>query len=239
MMFRRWILLVFGVIGGMLAATALYISAESSMAISTVNTEIPTFSITEMPKNGITLPAAIPGTALIAQRISAYDGPFLEDKSDREVVGIAALLVYNGGSREIALAQVTLQYGDNTYGFIGENIPAAGLVVLLEQDAKPYRSDEPDNCIGWQIVSDTDSRSCDLIAVTDVGMGSFLVTNLSERLLNNVCIYYKSWLSPPDIYVGGISYCVTIPQLLPGQKMHIDPEHYAVGYSKVVSVTAE
>lgn len=239
MMLRRWILLVFGVIGGLLTATVLYISAESSMAIPAVDTEVPTILLTEEPKNSIELPVAVPGTALIAQRVSAYDGPFLEDKSDREVIGVAALLVYNGGSKEIALAQVTLQYGDNTYSFIGENIPANGLVVLLEQDAKPYRSDAPNSSNGWQIVSDSEGADCDLIAVTDVGMGSFLVTNLSERLLNNVCIYYKSWLSPPDIYVGGISYRVTISQLLPGQKIHIDPEHYAVGYSKVVSVTVE
>lgn len=244
MMFRRCILLLLGVLGGILAATGLYISAEgilSEEAAPTACTVPPLHCEETLPQEGriITLPTAVPGTALIAQRLSAYDGPFLEDGSDREVVGVAALLVYNGGSREIQSAQITLQFGQVHYRFCGENIPAGGMVVLLEQNTKPYRSDTPTGCTGWQVVSQAGPEIQNQITVADEKMGILSVTNLTDNTLNDICIYYKSWLSPPDIYVGGISYCINIPQLFPGQKLTVHPVHYAAGYSKVVSVTVE
>lgn len=238
MLLRRWMLLLFGILGGILAATGLYISAESILTEEV----LPTFATepTEVTqtKQQRPLPLGVPGTALIAQRLSAYDGPFLEDGSDREVVGIAALLVYNGGSREILSAQITLEFADVTYHFSGENIPAGGMVVLLEQNAKAYRADAPTGCTGCQIISQAEPTLGEQIGIADGEMGVLSVTNLTDSTLKNICIYYKSWLSPPDIYVGGISRCATLPQLLPGQTVYVYPCHYATGFSKVVSVTA-
>lgn len=244
MIFRRWMLLLFGIVGGMLAAIGLYISAESILtakALPPVSIE-PSWPWEEtLPRTEqmITLPMGVPGTALIAQRMSAYDGPFLEDGSHREVMGVAALLVYNGGSAEVSVAYIALQFGEDTYNFFGENIPAGGMVVLLEQNAKAYREGALTGCTGWQVIAHTGSEIWKKIAVAEGEQGLLEVTNFTDQTLKNVRIYYKSWLSPPDIYVGGISYCERIGQLLPGQRVCIYPGRYAAGYSKVVSVTAE
>ena len=75
------------------------------------------------------------------------------------------------------------------------------------------------------------------IAVADRAMGTLVVTNISQEPVENVRIYYKAWLSPPDVYMGGKSYVITIPALQPGQTEFLYPDHYACGFSKVVSVT--
>jgi hypothetical protein len=77
------------------------------------------------------------------------------------------------------------------------------------------------------------------IRITDQAMGTIVVTNVSDKVLRNVCIYYKSWLSPPDVYMGGITYMEQVPVLMPGQTQYRYPRHYASGYSRVVSVTSE
>lgn len=69
-------------------------------------------------------------------------------------------------------------------------------------------------------------------------MGTVLVSNSADRTLYDVQLYYKSWLSPPDVYMGGITYAAGIPVLLPGQTVCLYPPHYAAGYTKVLFVTA-
>ena len=241
MTIRRIGLLLFGILGGVLVATGLYISAESS-----IQTSPPPMAVTKPtqptnPKQAepISLPVSISGTALMAMELSAYEGPFLEDGSDREVVDIAALVVYNAGSREIKAAQITLQYPDGLYHFYGENLPAGGTVVLLEQNARVFRRDTILGCTGWQMTDSSNSITGEQITLTENENDGLSIKNLTDRPLHNIHIYYKSWLSPPDYYMGGISYCLVIPSLWPGQEMALYPGHYAAGYTKVVSVTAD
>lgn len=244
MAFRRIALLISGIFGGILAAALLVAAADGNLRAVTVHpAETHTDTQVRYPQpvhtQAVVFPVAVPGTALIAQRLSVYDGPFLEDESDREVVGVAALLVYNGGSREVLDAQITLHYGEVSYVFCGEHIPPGGMVVLLESSAKTHRRDIPKSCTGWQVTSQTAGLGKDQLAVTEKPMGELEVTNLTRTTLKNICIYYKCWLSTPDIYVGGKTYAVTVPVLLPGQTVYLYPGHYAAGYSKVVSVTAD
>lgn len=239
MTWRKVALLMIGILGSSLAATCLYISAESirQTEVCPSDSTIPSIHLEEsISGRKITLPVGVPGTALIAQRLSAYDGPFLEDGSDREVIGVAALLVYNGGCRELEKAEITLQYPEADYVFVGNHIPAGGMVVLLEKNAKAYRGDAPTAVAGSQTLSAGFNGP---IAVTEGSGGELTVYNLGDKTLKNVCIYYKAWLSPPDIYVGGISYSVHLPSIQPGQRCCVYPEHYAAGFSKIVSVRAE
>ena len=77
------------------------------------------------------------------------------------------------------------------------------------------------------------------VLVSERAMGTVIVTNATEEPLNNICLYYKSWYSPQNILIGGIKYSVSIPVLAPGQTEYLYPPHYAIGYSKVVSVHIE
>lgn len=65
-------------------------------------------------------------------------------------------------------------------------------------------------------------------------MGTLIVSNLTDRPLNAFNLYYKTWLSPPEVYIGGIVYKVEVPILQPGETVLLYPNHYACGYSRVV-----
>ncbi len=232
MVLRRALLVIFGVAGSLLAVLGLYTSAEGAFAMPpTEPIQTQTFLVEE-----ITLPIAVPGTSLIAQRLSGYEGPFMEDGSDREVVDIAALHIYNSGSRAIQKAYIVLFYDERSYVFYGEHIPAGATVLLLERNAAAYRRGSFTACVGWQEVSQQEDRQAQL-HITDRAMGTVVVTNRTQKTLKNVRLYYKAWLSPPDIYVGGITYMIEVPLLLPGQTVNLYPHHYASGYSKVVFIT--
>lgn len=234
---RRFILLAFGIVGGVLAAGVLCISAEEVLKPPTA---IAGDSVEELANktDGIVLPVNVPGTVLTAQKLSAYEGPFLEDGTDREVVNVAALHIYNGSSKVILKAHIELQWEDGIYVFEGDHIPPKSTVVVLEQNAAAFRRGNFRACRGWQETQQNQGVQS-LISVTDMAMGTVVVTNMTDSTFRDVCIYYKSWLSPPDIYIGGITYMVQVPILLPGQTKYLYPSHYASGYSKVVSVTRE
>ena len=231
---RRFVLLAVGIVGGVLAAGVLCISAEDVLKPpATIVGDSPEELVAE-----ITLPINVPGTELIAQKLSAYEGPFLEDGTDREVVNVAALHLYNGSSSVILKAHIELQCENGVYVFEGDHIPPKSTVVILEQNAAAYRRESFLACRGWQETQQNQSAQS-LISVSDMAMGTIIVTNMTDRIFRDVCIYYKSWLSPPDIYIGGITYMVQMPVLLPGQTKYLYQSHYASGYSKVVSVTKE
>ena len=230
MALKRLLLLLLGITGSLAAAGILYISAENARSVQPQ----PELS-TKPTQTSITLPVGVPGTALVAQRLSAYDGPFLEDSSDWEVFGIAALLVYNGGSKELQSARIELTFPDGVYTFAGDHIPPDSWVMLLEQNRKPYRQDSPIACAGSQTVSMENCEMIPQIQIEDTTYG-MVVWNSGNEIIKDVCIYYKGWLSSPEIYLGGITYCTVIPKLQPGQRVQLQPYHYAPGYSKVVAI---
>ncbi len=191
-----------------------------------------------LPLAQIQLPVAVQGTTLIAQRMATYDGPYLEDGSDREVVNIAALVVYNTGSREVLKAEITLSWGDLQFAFYGENIPSGETVLLLEKNCRSCIQTNFTDCAGWQITAEQNREPSAYLQINDSAMGAVTVTNITKETLRDVRMYYKSWLSPPDIYVGGISRQMSIPVLLPGECVTLYPPHYACNYTKIVSVSA-
>lgn len=235
MALKRIFLLILGIVGGVFPATILYISAQGVLyePLPTVPVQEETVTNPET----LRFPIVIQGTSLTAQKVSAYDGPYLEDGSDREVVDIMALHIFNTGEQEVLKAYITLCIDENNYTFYGENIPPKSTVILLEQDAQSYHTGNLIGCGGWQVTEAASAVKQEKISVVDRAMGTLVVTNISEEAVENIRIYYKAWLSPPDVYVGGITYTVTVPVLQPGQTEFLYPDHYASGFSKVVSVS--
>ena len=232
---RRAILLVLGILGSVVSASALYFSAEDGLKpLLDEDYAVKQGNIVTLSEC-VSLPVTISGTNLIAQRISPYEGPFLEDGTDREVVNVAALHVYNCGTAEVCKARIALFWSDGFYIFEADHIPAGETVVILEKSGSLYRQGDYTRCNGWQELGQKDAVSAD-VSVTDMALGTVVVNNLTDETLRNVCVYYKTWLAPPNIYVGGITYMVQIPVLLPKQSKHLYPYHYAAGYSKVVAV---
>lgn len=228
-------MLTLGVLGSVLSGSGLFFSAEDSLnQMHNADYAFKKESAIALSE-GVSLPTAISGTNLIAQKISSYEGPFLEDGTDREVVDVAALHVYNSGNTEVYKARIALFWSDGFYIFEADHIPAGETVVILESNGSLYRKGNYIQCNGWQELGQ-EIAIPGAVSVTDIALGTVVVNNLTDETLRNVCVYYKTWLSPPDVYIGGITYMVQIPVLLPRQSKHLYPYHYAVGYSKVVAV---
>lgn len=224
-----------GILGSVMSASALYFSAEDSLKQTIyVDNTVKNENVITLSER-ITLPVAISGTDLIAKKLSSYEGPFLEDGTDREVVNIAALHVYNSGTMEVNKARIVLIWSDGFYTFEADHIPPGETVVILEKNCSLYRQGNYIQCNGWQELGGNNAVSND-ISVMEMALGTVVVNNLTDETLRNVCVYYKTWLAPPNVYVGGITYMVQIPVLLPKQSKSLYPYHYAVGYSKVVAV---
>ena len=233
-MVKRGILLILGVAGSVAVCAVLIFSSQSILASAST----PKFSQLPESEQFLTLPIAITGTDLAVQRLVAYEGPFLEDGSDREVVDIAALLICNTGDETLLRAQVELTCGGRTYRFYGERILPGIPQLLLERNCKPYEKGEITACSGWQITTHTREYLDRGVTVTDEYMGTLVITNSTENTLRDVTVFYRSWLSPPGFYIGGIVYFVTLPTLAPGEAVRIYPYRYAKEYSRPVSVTA-
>lgn len=231
MTIRRFILLVTTFIGFGAAVFVLYVVADRSAPLQTVKV-----METTLPSNKLSFPYLAENSSVVLRTVSAYEGPYLEDGTDDEVVNIASLQIYNSGAREIMDLHIELLWESGCYVFEGNHIPPNSTVLLLEKNRALYCDYDYLVCNVQQecsIIFENDS----LIEISDEGLGTLVVRNLTNDRLLDVNIYYKSWLNPPDIYIGGITYMVEIDQLLPQQKVLLTPDHYACGYNKVVTVT--
>ena len=175
---------------------------------------------------------------IILEKISAYEGPFLEDGTDDEVVDIAALHIYNGSDKLLSNVFVELFWQSGSYIFEGKNIPPNSTVLLLEKNRSVYAENTYIHCLSWCKISGGFNIQ-DYISVSEIGLGTITVTNLTNNAFYNVNLYHKIWLTPPDIYVGGITYHTIISRLLPNETITLKPYHYAAGYSKIVFVTVD
>ncbi len=252
---RRCALLMLGVSGSLLFVVVLLISAYSTYnfgsAVFVTGAPETTAPDTQQDINAqdvfasshqlVILPTPIEGTTLIAQQMTVYDGPFLEDGSGNEVVGIAALVVYNAGDREILQTGITLQQegsAGTALCFYGENIPPGKAVLLLERNRRSCEQNEFTTCSGWQVSAWETREPAAYLEIVDTALGAVTVTNITCDTLYDIRLYYKSWLSPPDIYIGGISREVSVSALQPGESATLHPPYYARGYTKIVSVSA-
>lgn len=248
MVLKRIVLLLIGVAGAIVPVAGLCFTTGHQLAIETsppalVATEPNFAAATAESINKATevetvcFPMQIPGTTLIAERICVYDGPFLEDRSQREVMNIAALQVCNIGRNTILEVNITVSSQETVLLFRGEQIPPGATVALLEREGKSSPSKQFNKCNGWQVAARSEDLLNEKIEVSDEDMGTLLVTNLTVEILRDIQVYYKCWLSTENILVGGIAYMVTVPILKPGETVSMHPKYYASGYSKVVRIT--
>lgn len=202
-------------------------------------TDTPAENLAQILDNGlqenpepIQLPARIPGTDLVAERLVCYEGPFIEDGSDVPVKNIAALSVRNAGSRIIGDATVTLERAGERYDFYLSCILPNMSVLVLESSAAPYFREGITGLSGLaQTWEECAEPACD-IQIEALDMARISATNLSNNRVEAVTLFHKNYL-PDGTFVGGITYMTFIGPLEPGQTAVVTPDHYAEGYSKI------
>lgn len=183
----------------------------------------------------ITLPCRVEGTGLIAQQLVMYEGPYLENGGDVPVSDITALLLYNDGKQEIDQTEVILT-AQQELTFLASNIMPGARVLVLEKNATPWQQWQVLGCSGWVNAVAGSQMPEAALEITEVDMGTLSVTNTTDEGLGELWLYYKNYLPEEELYIGGITFIKTIEYLNPGQVLLVNPEHYAVGYSRIVKI---
>ena len=184
----------------------------------------------------ISFPHTVSGTSLAIENISSYDGIFLEDGSDQEVSGIAAMLLRNTGDANVEYAQITLKRDGEELQFEASDIPAGAAVVVQEKNKAAYGSGTFTDCSGITAELDSFEMSEDKVRVEETEEGSLQVTNLIDEEIPGIRIFYKFYMEDQQSYVGGITYTAKLTNLEAGSSQTVMPSHYVAGSSQVLMV---
>lgn len=184
-------------------------------------------------------PFALEYTSLVAQKLIAYEGAYLEDGSEEAVTDVAALILENTGTIGIEYAQIVLVQNGRELSFDATYIPPRSTILLLEENKQPYSDALVTSCRCRTVIPGVFDRAERTVSIRETGMCTLEVTNLTEQALGGVRIYYKHHEGANDLYVGGITYSTVIPDLEPGETRSVTPYRYASGYAQVVAVVPE
>jgi len=184
-------------------------------------------------------PCPLQFTSLVVEKLSSYEGPWLQDGSEEHVVGVAALLVRNTGTIGIEYARISLVQNGQELIFDATYIPPKGTILLLEDNKQPYSDAPVTNCRCRSVIPGNFDMAQRTVRIEQEGLCTLKVTNLTDTPMAGVRIFYKHHDGQADLYVGGITYSAVIPELLPGQTKEITPYRYASGYALVVAVVEE
>ena len=195
----------------------------------------PTTPVVEQPTY-IRFPYAVPSSDLEIQNIMSYDGVFLEDGSDRDVVGISAMILVNRGAKPVEYVEVNLMQGGRRLKYTATDIPGNSTIVIQEATGAAYSTAGYSDITTSVAVMDKLEMSESQIRVEELDNGALRVTNLTNQTIPCVRIFYKFALEKGKIYVGGITYTAKITNLGAGEIVFVTPSHYAPGSSEVMMV---
>ena len=185
------------------------------------------------------LPCDVRYTPLVVRQLASYDGPYLEDGTEEELTGVAALVVENTGTIGIEYVQLVVNQGKRELVFNATYIPPRGTVLILEKNRQPYTRDTVTGCRCRTLIPGTFDWEKERILIQPGEGFSLTVTNLTEEAMPYVRVFYKQHEAAADLYVGGITYSAVVPDLQPGETREVTPYRYAHGYSAVVAVVVD
>lgn len=231
---RRAVLLILGLCGSLFFGWQLVLSANSILEDGQISAVSET-SIAE--DNDLLFPIAVPDTCLIAQYPVLYEGPYLEDGSDEYVVDVAAIVLFNTARTGIDHARVVLQWDQGEYVFEAQMLPPREAVMVLDKSRQKFQQHQWTACEGLQQMGEGNWLDQQALVVEEVDMAMIQVQNITDKPLQDIRIYHKSYLLPDEVYIGGITYCAGIKYLAPGESVQISPFRYVKDYSKIVRIT--
>lgn len=184
-------------------------------------------------------PCQLQYTSLVACMLTSYEGPYLDDGSEENVIGVAALVLQNTGTIGIEYARIVLIQNGQQLVFDATYIPPKSTVLLLEENKAVYSDAPVTQCRCRTVIPGVFDWAQRTVRIQEEGMCGLKVTNLTDREINCVRVFYKHHNGEEDMYVGGITYSAVIQNLKPGETRLISPYRYASGYAQVVAVVEE
>ena len=190
----------------------------------------------EEKNTAISFPYEVEGTSLTIENISSYDGIFLEDGSDQEVNGIAAMILKNTGDVNVEYTSITLKRDGKEMQFEASDIPAGAMIVVQEKNKMAYKDGTFTDCSGIAAELDSFEMSEDKVKVEETEEGSLQVTNLTDDEIPCIRIFYKFYMEDQKSYVGGITYTAKLTNVAEKSSQIVTPSHYVSGKSQVLMV---
>ena len=182
-------------------------------------------------------PRSVMGTDLLAVTALEYDGPFWEDGSNETVSGVAALVVENQGGLLVSSGAVILELEKEWLVFEISFLPPGGKVLVLEKDRKHYAYGSNVTCYGW--TKEEYPENMGLISVETMGLNGLRLTNHTGCAVPSIQVHYKNYDPEREMFLGGISYCVTEENLKPKEVRLLNPSDFDVRGSQIVSIYQE
>lgn len=167
-----------------------------------------------------------------------FSGTFVEDGTDEDVDGVAALTVANHSEKWLEYAQIIVSAGDDTYEFSVSALPANSTARILEQQRKVFgEADDFDvelkNVVFYE---ETPSLHSDIFKISAENQ-QITVKNISDKAISgDIFIYYKTKMD--GVYIGGIAYRAKVEGgLAPGEEKTCYARHYLKESSELLFVT--
>ena len=184
-------------------------------------------------EESVELPYSISGTDLTVDKITSYDGIFIEDGSDEETTGVTAIVLTNQGDMDVEYAEITARQSDQVLSFKASAIPAGATVVVLEANGTAWSDQAVTQIYGSATDGSEFGMSEDAVQIQDNGDNSITVTNLSGEDIPRVRFFDK-YKMDEDTFVGGIAYVAKLTDLGEGESQTVRPSHYVSGSSEVL-----
>jgi len=184
------------------------------------------------------MPCVIPGTPLIAQMLTVYEGPHLENGTDNEITGYG-LVVRNTSNVYIEFTRLLVRQGNEELLFEGTYLPPGEAVMIIDKNGSAGCLGAVEECLCTRILFGNFAAEDKQVDVQSSGICSMTVTNLTSQTLRCVRVFYKQYLPERQMYIGGITYSAVLTELEPGESRRITPYHYVSARGKVVAVVVE
>lgn len=218
------VLCVFASVAG-LVRTSQRIYAES----------VPVFSPVQEEETVVRLPVMLSDSCVVAERLVAYSGTFVEDGTDREVENVAALRIYNAGEEMLPFFRITLVIQGKLLQFEGSCLPSGSAMLLQEMYATTYVPGEISSVMIRVYDGSCWDYDGELIA-WETYMGGIKLHNLSQQTLHEVYIYHKNYLAEQNLYLGGATYITFVPDLEAGEKRNVWPARWCEE-NKIIAIS--
>lgn len=189
-------------------------------------------------KESVIFPCRIGDTDLWAERVLLYEGGFLEDGSNKEVVDILALEIINKGDQIVRAAAVELKNDTEHFEFCGTYLLPGKSVIILEKNMKRTMDFNFSTCRGISQNGVSNWKDAQYFLMNLPDPLTLEITNPTDSFFDRVIICYKNYLPESDIYAGGITHRAVVGPMAPGQKITISPKHFAPDYSRIIGFLA-
>ena len=187
----------------------------------------------------ISFPYEIVGSGLVVEQVRTYSGYFLEDGSDREVSNVAVIVLTNNGG-DLEFAGIGISQGSRNLAFSASQIPAGATIIIQEQNGAAFDMDDPYySATATTTPTEGFEMSREYVSVKDNGDNTFTVRNITDQTLSKVQVFFKNYLPDEGVYVGGITYSITLQDVEDGTEVDVRSDHYDSQYSTILEVVAE